>query len=359
MPDCRAMGVDRRKPRQLQSSATGHSSGKDQMTGALTEKWIQDVSPSDRTSDVAVQTLPGRLCAVLYYLPLAAENADEDLEHVHQLRVWTRRATAALRLYKDLIPRRRYSWMEKQLKRVRRAANDARDCDVLIERLKKKQSSRATNRWLEAVRAERAEAQTAIVAVYERLCDGDRFKRRIDKLLERVHCRGERKTSSQAEPFGEWARAYFRPVVDRFFAAVPAEQTDEAALHQFRICGKQLRYNMELLAGAFPDEFRTRLYPTIEAMQDRLGEINDLATAKSRLREKIEAAGDRKEAASWRRLLTNEQVQLNMARQQFWEWCIPPMLRDLREGFETMLGDLTQTESFPETDADRTSLTIR
>ena len=71
------------------------------MTGALTEKWIQDVSPSDQTSDVALRTLRDRLDAVLYYLPLAAEGADEDLEHVHQLRVSSRRAAAALRLYED------------------------------------------------------------------------------------------------------------------------------------------------------------------------------------------------------------------------------------------------------------------
>jgi hypothetical protein len=71
------------------------------MQGALTERWVQGVSPADRTIDVAVRTLGGRLDAVLYYLPLAAEKADEDTEYVHQLRVWTRRATAALRLYED------------------------------------------------------------------------------------------------------------------------------------------------------------------------------------------------------------------------------------------------------------------
>ena len=312
------------------------------MTNALTEKWIQDVSPSDRTSDVALRTLRGRLDTVLYYLPLAAENADEDREHVHQLRVWTRRATASLRLYEDLIPRRRYSWMGKQLKRVRRAANDARDCDVLIERLTKKQASRATKCWLNSIRAERAEAQTAIVAVYERLWHGDRFTRRIDKLIERVRGRGEEKTISEANLFGEWACVHFRPVVERFFAAVPADQTDEAALHQLRICGKQLRYDMELLAGAFPDEFRTRLYPTLEAIPDRLGEINDLATAKARLQENIEAASDRREAASWRRLLTNEQAQLDQVRQQFWEWCTSKMLQDLRDAFEKILGNPAQ-----------------
>ena len=308
------------------------------MEGASTEKWIQDVSPADRTIDVAVLTLQGRLGGVLSYLPLAAEKADEDVEDVHQLRVWTRRATAALRLYENLIPRHRCSWMKKQLKRVRRAANDARDCDVLIERLKKKQSSRATKRWLEAVRSERTGAQSAIVAVYERLCHGDRFTRRIDKLLERVRSRGEEKTPSGACPFAEWARRHFSPVVERFFVAVPADHTDEAALHRFRICGKQLRYDMELLAGAFPDEFRTRLYPAIEAMLDLLGEINDLATAKARLQQKIDAASDRKKAASWRRLLTNEQAQFDRARQQFWDSCTPQTLRDLRDGFEKMIG---------------------
>ena len=201
---------------------------------------------------------------------------------------------------------------------------NARDCDVLIERLKKQQSGRGDESLAgggpgRASRNRRA----AVVAVYERLWHGDRFTRRIDKLLKRIRSRGEEKTTSETGRFGEWARTHFRPVVERFFAAVPADQTDEAALHQFRICGKQLRYDMELLAGAFSDEFRTQLYPTIEAMQDRLGEINDLATAKARLQQKDrEAASDPKKAAAWRQLLTNEQAQLNQAREQFWQWCV-------------------------------------
>ncbi|MGZ3385027.1 MAG: CHAD domain-containing protein, partial [Isosphaeraceae bacterium] len=147
------------------------------MQGALTEKWVQGLSPADRTIDVAVRTLESRLGAVLYYLPLAAKRADEDAEYVHQLRVWTRRATAVLRLYEDLLPRRRCSWLKKQLKRVRRAVNNARDCDALVERLSKGQSGSGEKRWLEATQAERAEAQKAVVAVYERLWHDDRFPR--------------------------------------------------------------------------------------------------------------------------------------------------------------------------------------
>src|SRR5262245_29676581 len=101
------------------------------------DKWIDGVSPDDRTIDVAVYSLQNRFAAVVHYLTRAAKTPN-DIESVHQLRVWTRRATAALRLYEDFLPRRRSAWMGKQLKRIRRAAGQARDCDVLIQRLKKR-----------------------------------------------------------------------------------------------------------------------------------------------------------------------------------------------------------------------------
>jgi CHAD domain-containing protein/uncharacterized protein Yka (UPF0111/DUF47 family) len=311
------------------------------MAGALVDKWIE-ASPDEQTSEVAARTLQGRFGAILHLLPLAADKAEDDVEFVHHLRVWTRRATAALRMYEDLLPRRRYSWMKKQLRRVRRAANDARDCDVLAGRLKQKPSGRAAKRWLEAVRAERSEAQKGIMAVYQRLARDERFARRIDKLLERVRPRRAEKAASVSGHFGDWARQRLRGVVERFFNAVPTDPSDEAALHQFRIRGKELRYAVELLAGAFPEELRTTLYPTLEAMQDRLGHINDLATARNRLARKIEAAGNSREAASWRQLLANEQAQLDQALDEFWQWCSSPMLRQVHEGFLAMLGQLPE-----------------
>jgi CHAD domain-containing protein len=307
------------------------------MTTAPFDKWVEGESPRDRVADVARRTLAARLAAVQHYLSLAAERADEDVEYVHQLRVWARRATAALRLYEELLPRRRFCWVRKQLKRVRHAANDARDCDVLLEQLKKKPTGRGARRWREAARAEWAAAQKAVVAVHERLGRDRRFARRVDKLVQRVRERGDAKAGGPVPPFGDWAREHLRPVVERFFRAVPADRADEAALHQFRIRGKELRYALELLAGAFPERVRTELYPAVEAMQDRLGEINDLATAKARLRQKVEAATDRSEAAPWRRLLTNEQTQFHGACQAFWEWCTPQMLQDLHAGFEAIL----------------------
>jgi len=309
------------------------------MTGPPSDRWIPDVLPHDRTVDVAVRTLRNRLSAVLHYLVLAAEKEDEAGEHVHQLRVWSRRAMAALDLYQDSMPPRRRKWMRKQLKRIRRAASDARDCDVLIQRLKRKRSSLGKTRWLESLSAERAQAQQAIVSICDRLGRDDRFAQRIDALLDRVSAGGDEQSGQAPACFADWARERLPVGVEEFFSAVPADPTDEAALHQFRIRGKELRYAMELLAGAFPEQFRTTLYPTIEALQDRLGEINDLATAKTRLLKKIAAADGATDVAAWRRLLAHERAQLDQARRTFWEWCTPTMLRDLRQGFAIVLGD--------------------
>jgi CHAD domain-containing protein len=301
------------------------------------ERWVYGRSPDDRITDVALRTLQGRLGTVLHHLRLAAEKAGEDIEHVHQLRVWTRRATAALRLYEDLLPPRRLHWVKRQLKHVRRAANDARDCDVLLHRLKNRQTDPGNKRWFESVHSERTEAQRAIVAAYHRFSRGRRFERHVDKLLRRLRFRAE--DGSAAVPrFFDWAHLHVRLAVKQFFAALPPDHTDEVALHQFRIMGKELRYTMELLAGAFPESFRTQLYPTIEEIQDRLGEVNDLATAVARLRKKIKkATRTNKDVICWQRLLLKEQAQLDQTRQKFWEWCSARRSQDLRERFKAVL----------------------
>jgi CHAD domain-containing protein/uncharacterized protein Yka (UPF0111/DUF47 family) len=303
------------------------------MKGAPAEKWVDGTTPEDQTRDAAVSALRSRLGAVIHWLHQAACNAEQDVEDVHQLRVWSRRATAALRLYGELLPRRRAAWTRKQLKRVRRAANDARDCDVLAGRLAK-HSDRGRRRWLEAVREDRAKAQNAVVAVYKRLSHDDRFVRRIDKLLERTQAKG---ADAALRRFGDWAHDRLRTLLERFFASAPADDASEEALHRFRIHGKELRYALELLRGAFPPEEHARLYETVESIQDRLGEVNDLATATARLREKIEAAQDARTAAPWRRLLVEERNQLDHATLAFREWCNSDMLRQLRKGFEALL----------------------
>lgn len=302
------------------------------------DKWLGDVSPNDRVADVAARTLRARLAAVRHYLPLAAGRADEDVEHVHELRVWTRRATAALRLYADRLPRRRAAWLRKQLKRLRRAANDARDLDVLAARLADPTRPYA-GAWLAEVRAQRAQAQEPIVAAQRRLKRRHRFGRRIAKLLRRVRRRGRHGGGPEPERFGDWARARLRPFVESFFEAIPADETDVAALHAFRIRGKELRYAMELLAGAFPANLRDDLYSIVETLQDKLGAINDRAAGQSHLRRRIGRTDDPAEGAYLRQLYGQEQIGLEQSRHAFADWFTPELQRRLRAGFDSLLFD--------------------
>ena len=96
-------------------------------------KWI-DVQPGDSAEQVARRALRGRLERMWHYLERAAQESQAETENVHQLRVFARRASATLEIFSSWLPKRRGKWMRKQVTRVRRAAGDARDFDVLLMR---------------------------------------------------------------------------------------------------------------------------------------------------------------------------------------------------------------------------------
>ena len=98
-------------------------------------KWIQGTSPSAPVSAAAREALRARLKTVAYYLPLAALKSDRDVEYVHQLRVATRRAVALLRIFRGQLSDKHAEWLDRQLKKIRRAAGEARDLDVLGRRI--------------------------------------------------------------------------------------------------------------------------------------------------------------------------------------------------------------------------------
>jgi CHAD domain-containing protein len=239
-------------------------------------KWIDGLKGDSDVSDAARLSLEARLAAVTYWLPLAARQRDGDTEKVHQLRVSTRRAMAALTLYRDWLPRRRSHWLMKRLKKIRRAAGEARDLDVLSERLEREFAAQAEG-LLAVVAERRAAVQPKIEKVAERCLRVNRLQEKVSRLLSRIGPRNE--AAKQIDPsFGDWAAVELRRVAEEFFAEMPTGMDDLAALHRFRIAGKQLRYTMELLAPAFGPELREDSYPVVARLQERLGKINDCVT---------------------------------------------------------------------------------
>jgi len=302
-------------------------------------KWIEIQSPDEPLGAVARRALEGRLDLIWHYLPLAAAAPEEDVEHVHQCRVATRRAMAALTIFEPLLPQRRAGWFKKQLKRVRRATGEARDYDVMLARLFKECDERfatACRELRREVTRLRHAAQRPIREVHERLVDRG-YKRRVGKLVLKTRWR----ESERSEPtFAMAARSGLRPVTEDFFAAGSADFSDTDALHEFRIAGKELRYAMEVYAGAFEPEFRRDLYPIVEELQQKLGEINDHATAQSRYKKWIDEGGDADRLGLLGELLAQEVDALDRKRVDFVHWWTAGRAADMQTAFrEKLAGD--------------------
>jgi len=298
-------------------------------------KWIS-AQGDEPVTEVAVRALRSRLEPVQEYLPLAANQHEEDIEYIHQLRVWTRRADAAIEMYRELLPEWRAAWIEEQLGRIRKATNAARDADVFARRLEDDQAPGAA-RLLKHVLEQRTEVQQRVLEVYERLTKKKgRFGRRVEKLLKRVRLRGKRQ-KSQEPTYRAWAENHLRPVLDEFFELAAGDLNDTDSLHQFRIVGKKLRYAMELLSAAFDSELRRNAYPLLETLQDRLGKVNDHASALVRIQHWIEESDDSKKAKYLGEMLQSEQDALQQSRRQFSAWWTAERRHEMRGAFDDAL----------------------
>ena len=292
-------------------------------------KWVEGIFPDGSVEDAARRSLEARLTTVNHWLPLAAYLADQDPEHVHRLRVSTRRAVAALRLYRDCLRSKPARWLNKRLKKIRRAAGEARDFDVLASRLDLTYGQRA-GPVVAIISKRRAAVQPAIIKTAERCRRRDRFVRKTAKLLECIYPPDKHK--SQPIVFRSWAAKQLNEAAQPFFDALPDEAADTKALHQFRICAKALRYTIELVAPTFGPELRDEYYPLVEELQERLGKIQDHVTASDRL---CKWADDESDAATHellRELAAEEGTRLEEELRKFRAWWTAERVEALRRG---------------------------
>lgn len=295
-------------------------------------KWIEGLRPEGPVSKAARKTLRRRLRTVWDALVDAVEQGQENAENVHQLRVATRRGRAALHGYGELLPQRKAAWIEKQLKRVRRAAGEARDLDVMIDRLGDRADAERLRPLIERLQELRDGAQRPIADVFRKLCKRN-FPRRVKRLLRKIHAPQHGREAT----FLAWARIGLSRNVEAFFTTGDGDLNDIAALHQFRIEGKQLRYAMEYFGAAFGPEVRERLYPEIERVQGLLGLVNDHASAIEYFEARRADWGDDGVATLLDGLVADERAGLSEARQEFFRWWTPQRAGDLKRQFAELL----------------------
>lgn len=244
----------------------------------ISAKWIEGIGPDSAVPDAALRALQPRLAQTMHLLPMAAHLAEHDIEHVHRLRVATRRASAALKLFDPCLPPKPRRWIKKRLRKIRRAVGDARDLDVLADRLAREYGDVVAS-VVELVMNDRAKAQPPILQVARRCSHHDDLAIHTDKLLTFIKTPQTKHSADPSASYAAWAQVQFASVADKFLAAFPVASATAVELHQFRLRAKRLRYVIELVAPVFPSNVRDQLYPIIEKLQGRLGDVQDHVAA--------------------------------------------------------------------------------
>jgi CHAD domain-containing protein len=285
------------------------------MSGMALSKWIRLKSPREKVYRVAARMLRSRLEAIAHYLPLAARKSAENIEYVHQLRVWTRRADAALDLCETLISKGDRRELEKQLDMLRDTAGNARDVDVLRERIAALKPGLGREHLLKDVEQRRRAAQVPLLQASEESGGGKQLLRLLKKVLKRIEKRRRKRPFRQR--FQNWSREQLRPLVKKFLKRGRADLSDLSKLHKFRIAGKRLRYALELTWGALDKSRRKKAYQQLDRLQTQLGTINDARNLVAEIERALSTTKKRALQTQLRRLLTAERRNLATA-QQVW-----------------------------------------
>jgi CHAD domain-containing protein len=287
------------------------------------EKWLHAATSNAPSDEIARSALAERLLAVAHYLKKSVGGKDEA-EAVHQLRVWTRRAGAALDLFEPGVPKKTGERMEKTLHKLRKAAGDVRDCDVQKDRVKAMDEKLPMAR--RSLKKCRRKAERQLKRLRRELRKGDRFNLAIEQLLSRITW-PKRHSSREAPPFATLCRRQLAPLATGFFRSARLDLSEFKNLHQMRIAGKGLRYALELAVAVIPERIHRQLYEALNELQDRAGEVCDQRAFLDSVKEWLGDAKKRKSQERLKALQRRERQRYEAAHRKFLKWWSEPRRR--------------------------------
>jgi len=211
---------------------------------------------------------------------------DLDIEFLHDLRVASRRARAALQLFRDILGRRRCEPIRRELKWVADVLGGVRDLDVFIPNLDTRYEAALVNpegrAWITgAFREQRKKALAELVEALQ----SRRFAlllQRMERLAESPPPRMPR--GNGALPSHSAGAALVEGAVKRVLklARKMGDAPDEEGLHRLRILFKRLRYTAEFFKSTLDRDPKKELALLVD-VQDCLGEHQDAVVAMERL----------------------------------------------------------------------------
>jgi inorganic triphosphatase YgiF len=206
----------------------------------------------------------------------------QDPSALHQTRVAMRRLRSAFILFRPVIADEEYERLREEIRWFTNQLGDARNSDVLLKRFSGDKKNEAAEMLRERLQAER---ESAYAAVLEALGSRQLRVMMID-LVAWIETGKWRSASGMAAmPLPDFASGRLDKrwrKVKKGGAALT--QLDPEPRHQLRIEVKKLRYAVEFLAsltksGEAADK-QGAFVAALEEMQEQLGELNDVETAR-------------------------------------------------------------------------------
>ncbi len=232
----------------------------------------------DRFVDAAYRVLRRHVNRMLWHEP--GTRLGLDPEHLHDMRVATRRLRAALRVFGEALPSRRTRSLRRDLSWLGGALGAVRDLDVyamqLVEEMpqvtKELQPSLAI--YLDYLAHQRRKARRSLLRVLgtKRYAE---FVARIRRFLD-VGPPAHPQAPRAAEPVTSAARDIILKKLHKVLDDVRSldPQSPDAHLHKLRIRCKRLRYACEFFVDLYGKE-AARFVRRVVALQDVLGEHQD------------------------------------------------------------------------------------
>ncbi|MBX3357781.1 MAG: CHAD domain-containing protein [Phycisphaeraceae bacterium] len=315
-------------------------------------KWVKGLRPDMAVAAAARRVFTTRLDAVGVLLKLASSRSHKDPEYIHQLRVATRRAEAAVEAFEPALDRDTADKALRRLKKIRRAAGDARDSDVHLARLREARDqvepslTPLLDHLIAITTHDRSVAQAEVVAAAKKHSPA-RLRRLGRALVESATQDRRPEATGVHRTLAAVATGAIETGMQAFVSAAEADLSVIDNLHSLRLVTKRLRYVVELFGTIFDRKLVRAASRGIARIQEKMGSVNDAHQELLRL-EAIAARLDRSEgsveiglAAKWTpqlraglaSLIDQRRGQLSHQHDQFlggWN----------RTGGETLLDDL-------------------
>jgi CHAD domain-containing protein len=242
----------------------------------------------------------GQLAKLKQYVEKLQSSDSDDIDAVHQLRVYCRRIHATIDVLADFIPKEHVKLLLKRTKRLRKAAGEVRDWDVLaidLNSLKPEASDQ------EHLAIEHLQTKYAKKRAKTRKRLADRLKKLEEKkfwpwVADHYHIQDsnddDSADSNEGTSFHEVARWKLRDELERFQSIFTEQEFGSPRdLHLLRIATKRFRYALDVFANCFSKEAFKEVYAPVKELQDALGIINDAAQFAERFADRRVKSSDK------------------------------------------------------------------